>query len=108
MTKPDKKVPAGTGKGTLEAFRKLHDRAFVARAAIVTALRSLGNAYEYEGDFITRTGLDRPLFARSKEEFVEAHSFVPPRIRGLDRAPKRIWCGTAAFRKKLIASLEPK
>lgn len=115
MSKSKKKVPAGTrpvsepaaGKGTLEAFRALHDKAHIARTRVVAALRALGNAYEYEGDFIARCGLDRTLFGRVKAEFDEAHSFVPPRIRGTSN-PRRIWCGTAAFRKKLLASLEPK
>lgn len=97
--------PKAKPKGTLETFRAAHDKTFTARAAIVAALRDLGDHYEYEGDFIALCKIDRAAFARLRDEFAEAHSFVPPRIKGSGNPGKRVWCGTMAFRKKLQASI---
>lgn len=94
-----KQIPAGT----IAAFRSSHDPAHIARTTIIEGLRNLGAAWEYEGDFVTRCKMSRVEFARARDEFIEAHSFVPPRLR--NGQPKRVWCGTTAFRKKLEGSI---
>lgn len=95
------KQPTG---GTLAAFRSSHDTMHICRTRIIEGLRDLGAAWEYEGDFITRCKISRGEFARLREEFMESHSFAPPRLR--NGQPKRVWCGTTAFLKKLQGSLK--
>ena len=81
----------------LDAFRKLHDKNFKIPLRIKTGLAELGEAWEYESDFIKRCGVSNTDFAMFRDDFtpfwLEAKSD--------SRNSKRVWCGTAKLATKL-------
>ena len=100
MAKPIKpadvpRVPIKTSGKTLHEFRAAHDKNFYIPARISDALKKLGGAWEYEGEFIrlanvsqTDIGLFRGQFS---DHIVET--------RGHN--PKRVWCGTTELANQL-------
>lgn len=81
----------------LDAFRKLHDKNFKIPLKIKAGLAELGEAWEYEAEFIKRCGVSNTDFAMFREEFAEFWL----EARSDSRNSKRVWCGTAKLATKL-------
>ena len=89
-----------TGK-SIASFRALHDKSVIFPAKIRAGLKSLGNAWEYEADFIKRCGLSQPEFGRYRDQFSDF--FVSVRERG--SFSKRAWAGTKKYADQMRAAL---
>lgn len=81
----------------VEAFRQLHDKNFKIPRRIKAALEELGDAWEYEADFIKRCAVSNTDFAMFRDEF--ATHWLEAKTEG--RSAKRVWCGTAKLANKL-------
>lgn len=81
----------------VEAFRQLHDKNFKIPRQIKAALAELGEAWEYEVDFIRRCGVSNTDFAQYRDDF--ADHWLEAKTVG--RSSKRVWCGTVKFANKL-------
>ena len=81
----------------LDAFRKLHDKNFKIPLRIKAALSELGEAWEYEGEFMKRAGVSQTDFAMFRDDF---HPFWLE-AKSDSRNSKRVWCGTAKLAAKL-------
>jgi hypothetical protein len=81
----------------IEAFRQLHDKNFKVPQKIKAALAELGEAWEYEAEFIKRCGVSNTDFALFRDDFV-AH-WLEAKTEG--RSAKRVWCGTVKLATKL-------
>lgn len=81
----------------VEAFRELHDKNFKVPKKIKTALAELGDAWEYEAEFIKRCGVSNTDFAMFRDDFA-AH-WLEAKTEG--RSSKRVWCGTVKLANKL-------
>jgi len=79
------------------SFRELHDKAYRVPAAIKKALAELGEGWEYEGEFLKRSGVSPIDLTTFREQF-EDFWFE---VRTSNRNVKRIWCGTKKFADKL-------
>lgn len=81
----------------VDSFRKLHDKNFKVPRQIKAALDELGDAWEYEGEFMKRAGVSQTDFALFRDQFPD-HWFE---VRTQNRNGKRVWCGTVKFANKL-------
>lgn len=81
----------------LSSFRAVHDKAFRVPLVIKNALKELGDSWEYEGEFLKRSGVSNIDLAAFREQFAD-HWFE---VRSGNRNVKRIWCGTAKYAAKL-------
>jgi len=81
----------------IESFRQLHDKNFKIPRKIKAALAELGEAWEYEAEFIKRCGVSNTDFAMFREEFAE-HWLE---AKSDNRNAKRVWCGTVKLATKL-------
>ena len=95
------KKPAEKGR-TLDDFRAAHDKRVIVPQRIKTALSQLGDSWEYENEFIRRSGVSQIDFAAYREQFRDFYVEVPG-TNGM--RPKRLWAGTKAFATKLRESL---
>lgn len=86
----------------LSAFRAAHDRAFIIPERIKKALAALGEAWEYEADFIKRVGTGNHELAAFRDQF--ADYWVEVRAMG-QKNPKRAWSGSKAYMTKMRAML---
>ncbi len=94
--KPQAKAVA-SGAKTLSDFRETHDKSFVIPKKIKEGLASLGPAgWEYELDFIRRTGVNTQDFARFREQFEEYFVVVND-----GRNTKRVWAGSKSLADKM-------
>lgn len=91
---------ASTKKGNnLEEFRQSFDRTLIVPQKIKAGLDQLGNAWEREGDFIKRCGVNQTDFGRFREQFEADHVVeVLEHGRGVRR---RVWAGTKALARQL-------
>jgi hypothetical protein len=90
------KKPKAKGGKSLEDFRAAHDPNYIMPRRIEAALKSLGDSWEYELDFIRRVGASTTQFAAFREQYED---FIV--VVGGARAAKRAWCGTKAYAAKL-------
>jgi hypothetical protein len=90
-----KKTKVKSGK-SLEDFRAAHDPNYILPRKIEAALKSLGNSWEYELDFMRRVGVSATQFAAFREQYED---FIV--VVGGARAAKRAWCGTKTYAAKL-------
>ena len=81
----------------LSSFRAIHDKAFRIPLIIKNALKDLGDSWEYEGEFLKRSGISTTDMAVYRDQFTP-HWFE---VRANNRNVKRIWCGTAKYAAKL-------
>jgi hypothetical protein len=81
----------------VEAFRQIHDKNFKIPRKIKAALAELGDAWEYEAEFIKRCAVSNTDFAMFREDFVE-HWLE---AKSDNRNAKRVWCGTVKMANKL-------
>lgn len=81
----------------IESFRQLHDKNFKVPRKIKAALAELGEAWEYEAEFIKRCGVSNTDFAVFREDFAE-HWLE---AKSDNRNAKRVWCGTVKLANKL-------
>lgn len=103
-----------TSKG-LDEFRKKHDRNYIVPTRIKAALEEMvvehekkepgkgEEAWEYDGEFVARTGLRASDVSAFKTDFAE-HLVVQETGSRESRA-RVIWCGRAKTAKKLRAIL---
>jgi DNA-binding transcriptional ArsR family regulator len=85
--------PTQNGRSLAE-FKQAHDKNTIIPEKIKKALRELGAAWEYEVEFIKRSGVGHADLNTYRSLFEE--NFVY-----LKREGKKIWCGTAAFAQKI-------
>lgn len=78
---------------SLQEFRAAHDKNFIVPGKIREALKSLGDGWEYEAQFIRLAGISAVDMGNFREQFAE-HIVV------VDRT-KRVWAGTKATASKL-------
>jgi hypothetical protein len=81
----------------IDSFRQLHDKNFKVPRQIKAALAELGDAWEYEGEFIKRCGVSVTDFAHFRDQFSD-HWLE---AKTTSRNTKRVWCGTKKFADKL-------
>ena len=81
----------------VESFRQLHDRTYRIPRVIKEALASLGDAWEYEVEFLKRSGISNIDLANFRDQFAD-HWLE---VRSGNRSVKRVWCGTVKFANKL-------
>lgn len=81
----------------VEAFRQLHDKNFRIPKIIKDALVDLGDSWEYEAEFMKRSGISSTDVATFRDQFAD-HWFE---VRTHTRNSKRVWCGTVKLANKL-------
>jgi len=89
---PDAKPKAGK---SLADFRASHDKNFIVPQRIQTALKKLGDGWEYEVDFIKLAGLCTTDLARFRDQFEDY--FVTTNGKN----PKRVWTGSKAVAQQM-------
>ena len=93
---PSRKGKANTKSAgrSLDAFKSAHDRDTIIRAKIDAALSELGDAWEYESEFVKRSGVNYNDLGNYREAY-EGHWVT------LKREGKRVWAGTESFAAEL-------
>lgn len=81
----------------VEAFRQVHDKAYRIPKIVKAALDELGESWEYEGEFLKRSGVSVTDMATFRDQFAD-HWFE---ARTTNRNSKRVWCGTVKLANKL-------
>ena len=81
----------------IESFRKLHDKSYRIPRLIKESLADLGESWEYEAEFLKRSGISTLDLATFRDQFAD-HWFE---VRAGNRNSKRVWCGTVKFAIKL-------
>lgn len=79
---------------SLAEFKQSYDKNTYVPQKIQSALNDLGDAWEYEMEFIKRSGVSLVDINIFREMF--SRNFVH-----LKRENKRIWCGTESFANKI-------
>lgn len=92
---------------TFEDFQKTHDRKFIVARRVQDGLKSLGNSWEYETDFIRRCRVRHSEWG-SISESIKEHFVTVPGGGGPGNSghKKRVVAGTKVFAGKLRAQLE--
>lgn len=80
----------------LASFRQTFDKGVIVPDRIRAGLKSLGDSWEYEGEFIKRCNLSTTDFARFRDQFKE-HCIE---VRSTQHNTRRVWAGTKAFAAK--------
>lgn len=93
-------LPKVKGKD-LAALRAAHDENVMVPKRIEKALAELGDSWEYEKDFISRTGVSSIKLAHFRPKYSEFFFEVSQA-----RNAKRVWCGTKAFARKCEKALQ--
>lgn len=94
MTSKTPEVKTKTGRD-IAAFRQAHDKSFIVPQKIETALKKLGDSWEYEVAFLKLAELSVTDLAAYRDQF-EAHIIVIP-----GKNSKRAWAGTKDLANKL-------
>lgn len=89
-------VKKSSGKD-VESFRKAHDRTYRIPRIIKESLDELGESWEYEVEFLKRSGISTTDLAAFRDKFTT--HWIEVRTGG--RNTKRVWCGTVKFANKL-------
>jgi hypothetical protein len=97
-------MAASAKKRGLDEFRAAHDKSFIVPSKIRAGLADLGDAWEYENEFISRCKLSTTDFSRYRDPFMSKHVVEVAGSNGRS-SQKRVWCGTAAFAAKLRAKV---
>jgi hypothetical protein len=92
--KSPKSVEPKSGR-TLEDFKKAYDKNTYIPEKITSALKELGDSWEYESDFVRRSGVNYSDLGNFREMFSANVVYVK------SNGGKRIWCGTDSFAQKL-------
>lgn len=95
------KPPKATGGKDLETFRAAHDKSYILPRRIRAALTALGEGWEYEVEFLKRSGIAVSDIGAYRDQF-KAYWVE---VRSSNRNVKRVWCGTPKFAERLRASL---
>lgn len=95
------KPPKTAGGKDLESFRAAHDKAYILPRRIQAALAALGDSWEYEVEFLKRSGVATSDIGAYREQFQDHWM----EVRSGNRNVKRVWCGTVKFAEKLRATL---
>jgi hypothetical protein len=93
VTAPAKK---SAGKD-VEAFRQSHDKSYRIPRIIKESLAELGDGWEYELEFLKRSGLSVVDLATYRDQFADNWM----EVRSGNRNVKRVWAGTVKFANKL-------
>jgi len=81
-----------TSKGKdLTAFKKQYDKKAINRAKVKAALKTLGNRWEYESEFVRACKMASHELANLRADFAD-YVLCVPSAGGNTRF---IWCGTA-------------
>jgi hypothetical protein len=83
-------------KRTFDEFRQAYDKSLIVPQAIETGLKTLGEAWEPEIDFIKRCRVSPQPFAQYRDRYAD---FIVE-VRDSGKASKRVWCGTKAYAQK--------
>lgn len=80
-----------------EAFRQLHDPAYIVPRKIKAGIEALGaDTWEYEEDFRKRCGISSPnVFSPYRAEFKDFWVEIP------GKTSKRVWTGSKALAAKI-------
>lgn len=91
---------------TLDDFRASHDRDFMLKTKIENALIALGESWEYEADFLRRSGLSGKDWAARRDKYIDRIVDVKSGFGAQsDGGKRRVIAGTKAFAAKLRAQL---
>lgn len=91
---------------TLEQFRAAHDRKLALKKRAEAAFKSLGNSWEYEGDFVKRAGMSISDWGAIRGDYADYTLLVKASFgRGSNGSTRRVMAGNPAFAKKLKESL---
>jgi hypothetical protein len=87
--KPSASLPVTKPKAgkSLADFRAAHDKDYIVPAKIKSALKELGNGWEYEQDFLRMAKVSTTDLALYRDQFAD-HWVV------VDRSGKRVWAGS--------------
>lgn len=88
------KKPSGKD---VESFRQLHDKSYRIPKVIKDALADLGDSWEYEAEFMKRSGVSAIDIATFRDQFADNWF----EVRTTTRNTKRVWCGTPKLANKL-------
>lgn len=92
---------------TLDEFKKIHDRKAALRERVTAGLKTLGSSWEYEGDFLKRTGIAARDWGLLHAAFAEHMVIVKANFGAhTNGAKRRVVAGTKKFAEQLRASLE--
>ncbi len=80
---------------TKDDFRGFHDKSYIVPKKIREGLEQLGEAWEYESDFMRRCGLSTTDFSRYRDQFEE---YI---VNTTGKSAKRVWAGTEVFAAEL-------
>lgn len=81
----------------VEVFRQIHDKAYRVPKVVKAALDELGESWEYEAEFLKRSGISVADLAVFRDQFSQ-HWFE---AKTANRNTKRVWCGTVKLANKL-------
>ena len=80
---------------TKDDFRDQHDKSYIVPKKIREGLEQLGDAWEYEMEFMRRCGLSTTDFSRYRDEFED---YI---VNTGGKNPKRAWTGSVEFAAEL-------
>lgn len=85
-----------------EAFRALHDPAYIVPRKIKAGIEALGaDSWEYEEEFRKRCGINSVnVFAPYRSQFSEFFVEIP------GKTSKRVWAGSKALASKIRSTLQ--
>jgi len=86
-------IPAKPGH-TLADFRRTYDKDTIIPNKIKTALKALGGSWEYEREFVARSGVSYADLGHYREMFAE-------NLVTIKRDSKRVWAGTTGLAAQL-------
>ena len=79
---------------SLADFAAVYDKDTIIPSKIKAALKSLGNSWEYERDFVSRAGVTYTDLGNYREMFAE-------HVVTIKRDSKRVWAGTVEFAEQI-------
>ncbi len=88
---------------TIADFRSAHDANVIVpnkiRAALAAMLKEGTEQWDYEGDFIKRSGISTTQMGQFREQFLD--HIVEAGGVGSGRSPKRVWFADPKVAKKI-------
>jgi len=92
--RPSAALPSATVGKTLADFRAKHDKDYIVPAKIRAALKTLGNGWEYEVDFLRLAQVSTTDLALYRDQFTDFWLVV-------DRSGKRVWSGSKTLAQEM-------